>query len=115
LQTKFSSPVVHGQFAYGLDDGILECISLAGGSRQWKRGRYGHGQLMLVDDLLLVQAEDGRVALVEASPARFTEVAAFQPLNDKTWNYPVVAGHQLLVRNAVEAACYELPIAANAP
>lgn len=110
LQTKFSSPVVRDQFAYGLDDGILECVSLADGNRQWKRGRYGHGQLMLVDDLLVIQAEDGRVALVEASPARFTELASFQPLADKTWNYPVVAGDQLLVRNANEAACYQLPL-----
>jgi len=110
LQTKFSSPVVRDQFAYGLDDGILECVSLADGSRQWKRGRYGHGQLMLVDDLLVIQAEDGRVAMVEAAPTKFTELASFQPLDDKTWNYPVVAGGQLLVRNANEAACYELPV-----
>jgi outer membrane protein assembly factor BamB len=110
MQTKFSSAVVRDGHAYGLDDGILECISLADGRRRWKRGRYGHGQLLLADDLLLIQAEDGRVALVEAVPERFSELAVFQALDGRTWNYPALAGGDLFVRNDREAACYELPL-----
>jgi outer membrane protein assembly factor BamB len=109
LQTKFCSVVVHDGHAYSFDDEVLECVSLAGGRRKWKRGRYGHGQLLLADDLLVIQAEDGRVVLVEATPEAQRELGAFQALDGKTWNNPALAGRQLFVRNDHEAACYELP------
>ncbi|HTM53658.1 MAG TPA: alcohol dehydrogenase, partial [Pirellulales bacterium] len=107
----FSSPVLRDGYVYGLDDGILECVSLADGRRKWKNGRYGHGQLLLADDLLVVMAEDGRVVLVAADPQKFRELGQFQALEGKTWNYPALAGTQLFVRNDREAACYELPAA----
>jgi outer membrane protein assembly factor BamB len=110
LKSKFSSIVVRDQFAYGLDDGVLACISLADGARRWKQGRYGHGQLILVNDTLLIQAESGEVALVKADPQGFTELATLDALGDRTWNHPVVAGRFLLVRNDREAVCFELPI-----
>jgi outer membrane protein assembly factor BamB len=109
MQTKFCSAVVRSGYAFGLDDGILECVSLADGRRRWKSGRYGHGQLLLVDDLLIIQAEDGRVVLVAAAPEGFRELAQFQAIEGKTWNYPALAGRQLFVRNDREAACYLLP------
>jgi outer membrane protein assembly factor BamB len=109
LQTKFCSAVVRDGYAYSLDDEILECVSVADGRRQWKRGRYGHGQLLLADDLLVIQAEDGRVALVEATPAEYRELASMQAVDGKTWNNPSLAGRQLFVRNDRQAACYELP------
>src|SRR5205085_10268765 len=46
LQTKFTNVVVHGGHAYGLSEGILECVSLAAGKRNWKAGRYEHGQIL---------------------------------------------------------------------
>jgi outer membrane protein assembly factor BamB len=113
MQTKFSSPVLREGHVYGLDDGILECVSLADGRRKWKSGRYGHGQLLLADDLLVVMAEDGRVALVAAEPEKFRELGQFQALQGKTWNYPALAGNQLFIRNDREAACYELPRVEN--
>ncbi len=41
----------------------------------------------------------------------FHELAKFQALEGKTWNNPALSGDLLLVRNAQEAACYELPLA----
>jgi outer membrane protein assembly factor BamB len=110
LKSKFSSVVVHDRHAYGLDDGILTCISLADGTRRWKQGRYGHGQLILVNDMLLIQTESGRIVLVKAEPRAFIEIAALDALSDRTWNHPVLAGRYLLVRNDREAVCYLLPI-----
>src|SRR5262249_443709 len=94
---------------YGLDDGILACIDLATGERKWKDGRYGHGQVMLVDDLLLVQTEPGPVALVGADPAGYREGTRLNPLGGKTWKTPALAAGLLLVRNDQEAVCYRLP------
>lgn len=111
LKAKFSSVVRRGTHVYGLDGSILVCIDLATGERCWKGGRYGYGQLVLVDDMLLVQAESGEVVLVEATPDRHHALARFAALNHRTWNSPVVSGSLLLVRNDREAACYQLPLA----
>lgn len=108
LKAKFTNVVLHDGYLYGLDDGIMVCLDPANGERKWKGGRYGHGQIILVEDVVLVQAENGGVALVEASPAAHRELARFSALEGKTWNHPALAGPYLLVRNDREAACYEL-------
>ena len=110
LKAKFTNVVYLDGFIYGMDDGILACIDAADGKRKWKRGRYGHGQVLLVDNLLIVQAESGDVALVEAKPEAFNELGRFAALDGKTWNNPAFVAPYLLVRNGQEAACYELAI-----
>jgi len=110
MKPKFTNVVIRGRYVYGLDNGILACLDLTSGKRQWKRGRYRHGQVLLVDDLLLVQAEFGDVVLVEARPDRHHELCRFAALDDRTWNNPALSGRYLLVRNNREAACYELPL-----
>ena len=67
MRTKFTTPVVRDHYAYGLDDGVLTCIDLDDeGKPVWQAGRagqpnhYGHGQVLLVEDLLMVQAESAK-------------------------------------------------------
>ena len=115
LKTKFTNVAIHEGHAYGLSDGILECVRLEDGTRRWKKGRYGQGQVLRVGDLLVVQAETGEVVLVECTPERHVERARLQALDGQTWNNPALSGHRLLVRNAEEAACYRLPLAEPAP
>jgi outer membrane protein assembly factor BamB len=110
LKAKFTSVVLRDGYIYGLDEGILTCIDLQTGNRTWKNGRYGHGQLILVGKLLLIQAESGDVVLVEANPDSFRELTRFEALSDRTWNYPVLAGSTLLIRNDREVACFKLPL-----
>jgi len=112
LKTKFTNVAIHEDHAYGLSDGILECVRLADGKRAWKGGRYGQGQVLRVGSLLLVQAESGEVVLVDASPAKHAVRGRLAALSGQTWNNLCLAGSKLLVRNAEEAACYELPVAA---
>ena len=109
LKSKFANMIVHGGFVYGLDDGVLTCLDLGTGERRWKAGRYGHGQIVLARDLLLVQTEEGEVVLVAASPESHRELTRFRVLDGKTWNAPALAGTVLLVRSDQEAAAYELP------
>lgn len=111
LKAKFANFVERDGALYGLDDGILACVDAATGERIWKEGRYGHGQLLLANDLLLVTAETGEVVLVEATPREPRELARFEVFTDKTWNPPALATPYLLVRTDVEAACLELPLA----
>ncbi len=54
--------------------------------------------------------ESGELALVEASPDQPNHVLGrFEALEGMTWNHLALYGPYLLVRNAEEAACYELP------
>ncbi len=109
MKTQFNSVAARDGFLYGLDDGLLACVEIATGERKWKDGRYGSGQSLLVDDLLIIQSEPGAVLLAEAQPDGFRELGRIPALNAKTWNHPTLAGHYLLVRNSEEMACYELP------
>jgi outer membrane protein assembly factor BamB len=111
LQTKMTNVVIYSGFVYGLSDGILECVDLNSGKRQWKSGRYGHGQILRVRDLLLVETDDGEIVLVELSPEALHELGRFQAIDGQTWNTLCLYGRYLLVRNSGEAACYELPLA----
>ncbi len=110
LKAKFANIIYYEDYLYGLDDGIFACINPVDGKRQWKRGRYGHGQTLLVSDVLLVLTESGEVVLVEPDSENHREIARFTVLKGKTWNTPALAGSYLLVRNDQQAACYELAI-----
>jgi outer membrane protein assembly factor BamB len=115
LKSKMSNFVVVGNSMFGLDNGILTCLDLATGKRQWKRGRYGHGQLLAVEDKLLIQTETGEVVLVAADAQGHRELGKLTALDGKTWNHAALAGDLLLVRNDREAACYQLPVEPKQP
>ena len=93
----------------GLDEGILACLDPRTGKRKWKGGRYGHGQLLLAGDLLVILSESGKLALVEAAPDAEHELGSFQAIEGKTWNNFAIADGRAYVRNADEMACYDLP------
>lgn len=109
MKTQFNNVSILDGFVYGIDDGFMACVDLTNGTRKWKDGRYGSGQSLLVDDVLVVQHENGSVLLVEAKPDGWKEVGRMDAITGKTWNNPVVANPYLLVRNDQEAACFELP------
>jgi outer membrane protein assembly factor BamB len=110
LRCKFASPVAYQGYIYGLDDGFLACLDEATGERKWRDGHYGHGQLLLAGDVLLVLTENpGKLVLVEASPAGRHELASLRAISgDKTWNVPALADGKAYVRNSEEMACYDL-------
>ena len=108
MKNKFNSSVLHNGYVYGLDEGILVCLDVNTGERKWKDGRYGYGQVILTGDHLIVTSDQGDVALVKASPDKYTEVARFTAVSGQTWNYPAIAGGKLLVRNSNEMAAFDI-------
>ncbi len=110
LRTKFTSCVIKDGCAFGLNDGILECVDLSNGKRLWKKGRYRHGQVLLLGNELLITAENGSLVLVAADSKEFRELATLPVIGDVTWNTAALSGDRLLMRNSDEAACVILPL-----
>jgi outer membrane protein assembly factor BamB len=108
MRCKFSSPVALNEFIYGLDDGILACVDANTGKRKWKGGRYGHGQLVVAGNLLVILSDKGKLVLVEAMPESYRELGSFQAIEGKTWNNFAISNGRVFVRNAEEMACYDL-------
>ncbi|HET6426722.1 MAG TPA: alcohol dehydrogenase, partial [Planctomycetaceae bacterium] len=110
IKPNFNDYVAVDGYLYGFDGNVFACVDLATGKRKWKRGRYGFGQVLLVQpqQLLVIQAESGEVVLVEASSKELVERGKFPALGGKTWNHPVIAHGKLLVRNGEEMACYDV-------
>lgn len=108
LKAKFSNLLYFQDHIYGLDDGTLVCLSAEDGSLKWKDGRYGHGQMIRVGELVLLMAESGEIVLLEPDPRERRELARLKVFSDKTWNPPALAGEYLMVRNDQEAACLRI-------
>ncbi|MDM4017911.1 PQQ-binding-like beta-propeller repeat protein [Roseiconus lacunae] len=112
MKPDFNDFVYFNGNLYGFDGSVFACIDAETGERQWKRGRYGNGQVLLLADegQLLILSEKGEIVLANASPDRLVELAKHSVVEGKTWNHPVVVGDRLFVRNAKEVACFRLPL-----
>jgi outer membrane protein assembly factor BamB len=108
----FNDCVQYQDALYGFEAPLLCCVDANTGKRNWKKGRYGAGQALLLSDqgVILVLGEKGEAALVAADPKAYRELGRFQAIDGKTWNHPAIADGRLYVRNAEEMACYELKL-----
>lgn len=109
FRPKFNDFFVRDGHIYGLDDGILACMEVASGKLKWRSGRYGYGQVILVDDVMLIISEDGELLLVPAVPNKPEPIASFKAFDSGfCWNHPTLVRGKLLLRNAVEVACFDV-------
>ena len=111
MKAKFTNLVYHAGSIYGLDDGVLVCLDPDTGKRRWKRGRYGHGNILLVDEVLMLQTEKGEMVMIDPDPSELRVLSHFMALPGKAWNHFALVDPYLLVRNDREAALWRLPIA----
>lgn len=110
LKPSFNDFVHYDGYLYGFDKEIFACIDAETGKRAWKRGRFGFGQVLLLESAgqLVVSTEEGDIVIVEADPDGLQERGRVKALSGKTWNHHAVANGRLYVRNAEEMKCLRL-------
>ena len=119
LKNKFTSSVLHEGHIYGLDSSgndntgggngaNLVCLKAISGDEVWRGENYGHGQVLLAQGHLIIQCENGDLALVKATPESHQQIARLPSLPGKTWNNPALAGGRLYVRNDQDMICYDI-------
>jgi outer membrane protein assembly factor BamB len=110
LKPAFNDYVYFQRNLYGFDQNIFTCVNAETGDRQWKKGRYGFGQVLLFEEqgLLVILAESGEIVLLKCDPKENRELGRLAVLDGKTWNHPAFAAGRLYVRNGAEAVCLDL-------
>ncbi len=114
MKLNFNDIVIHKGYAYGFDGPKIACTDIKDGRCLWQGKPYRGWLVLLADqDLLLLLTEKGELALVEANPLRFRELARIPAIKGKTWNHPVLVGDIMIVRNNQEMAAYRLALAGS--
>jgi outer membrane protein assembly factor BamB len=108
MENHFNSSVLNQGYIYGFDNAVLKCIEASTGTEKWKQTGFGKGSLILADNRLIVLGERGQLALVEATPSQYKEVARTQIIEGKTWTMPSLAGGKLYLRDQKEILALDL-------
>jgi outer membrane protein assembly factor BamB len=108
MKNDYSSSCYKDGYLYGFHVAAFRCISAETGEVSWTKRGMGKGSLILIDDNLLVLSDQGKLAIVDATPDAYTEKSATQVINGKSWTAPSFANGKLYVRNLTEMACYKL-------
>jgi len=109
MRNHFNSSVLLGDYLYGFDNANLKCMEAATGNEVWNHPReLGKGSLIRVDDRLIVLSEEGTLALVEATPYGYHELAKVEMLHGRCWTPPTLAHGRLYLRNQDELVCLDV-------
>ena len=100
MRTHMSGPVLIGGHLYGFDENRLTCLDWKTGAVKWIEKSPKKGALMGAGDKLIVLGERGRLAIAEATPDAYREIAASQVVPGRCWTMPVLAGGHIYVRDA---------------
>ena len=101
MRNHFNSCVLWKGYIYGVDDGSsISCLDFKTGQVKWAQKGFGKGSLMLADGKLIILSEKGKLAIAEASPTGYKELASAQVLpKKKCWTVPVLANGRIYARN----------------
>lgn len=101
MRNHFNSCVLWKGYIYGVDDDeSISCLDFKTGQVKWEQRGFGKGSLMLADGKLIILSDKGKMAIAEASPTEYKELASAQILpRKKCWTVPVLANGRIYARN----------------
>lgn len=110
MKNHYCSSVLAGKNLYGFSSSILTSLNFYTGEAAWRDRSVGKGQIIMAGDLLILQGENGEVALAEVNPTEYKELSRFTfgrgefPL----WTLPVVSGGRLYLRDQDKLTCLQI-------
>jgi outer membrane protein assembly factor BamB len=109
MRNHMASTIHHDGSLYGFDETDLVCLEAKTGETTWRQGGFGKGALMLADGKLIILSERGvDLAVAEAAPKAYAEIARARVLGGHTWTAPVLANGRIYCRNdAGEIVCVD--------
>jgi outer membrane protein assembly factor BamB len=115
MRSFHSTCILHEGHLYGFDvitnnnSAKLKCIDFRTGEEKWADGSLKKGTLLFADGHLIIQTEEGLLAVVEATPAGFKLKGQFQLFDSsQTWALPSLSKGKLYVRDGHEVRCYDV-------
>lgn len=110
----WSTPIYHEGHLYGMfgfkkyGQGPLQCIELESGEIKWSQDGYGPGNVILSGDKLIALSDIGELAVVAATPSKYTELSRSKVITGKCWSTPVFSNGLVLARSTKEAICLQV-------
>jgi outer membrane protein assembly factor BamB len=97
----------------GHDQGFPLCIELSTGQTKWKPGRgagEGSAAVVYADGHLYFRYQNGVMALIEATPDKYTLKGSFKlaVVHGSSWPHPVIAGGKLYLRDQQTLMVYDI-------
>lgn len=115
LVCQFQSPILKNGYVYAVTGdndhkASLVCMNPISGKIMWNEPLIGNrGNVISVDDSLIVLTERGEVVFCEASHQSFAEKGRFQAVGGRCWAAPTLCGSRLYIRNnSGRLMCYNL-------
>ena len=100
-----------GEYVYASSSSTLACVNLKTGKEMWKERSAGKGSIVVVDNKIILRAENGPIALVELNPNAYKQISKFsQPDRSRAraWPHPVVSNGVLYIRDQDILLAYDL-------
>ena len=116
MQNHHGGMILLGDHIYcghGHGQGFPLCIEMLSGKVAWRPGRGAGGKSAAVayaDGHLYFRYEDGVMALIEATPEKYSLKGTFKVASGDgpSWPHPVIAGGRLFLRDQGLLFCYDL-------
>ncbi len=117
MQNHHGGMVLFGDYIYcghGHNNGFPLCIEMKTGKVVWGGKQRGAGggsaAVLLADGNLYFRYEDGKMGLVEATPAEYRLKGAFElaSKNGKSWPHPVIVDGLMYIRDHNTLLCYDV-------
>ena len=119
LQNHHGGMVLVGDYVYfgnAHNNGHPACVEMKTGEIKWKQtkdagGGARSGCVVYADGMLYYRYENGKMALVKASPEKFEEAGSFdipEKSGKASWQHPVVANGKLYIRDQDKLHCFDV-------
>jgi outer membrane protein assembly factor BamB len=100
-----TNSVLHKGYLYGFHGGALglksfRCVDLQTGKTQWETRSLREGAVMIAGGRLIAIGGHGDLAIIAATPARYTPLARGKVLSGTCWTVPALSGGLIYCRDA---------------